>query len=151
MDSWCLNMFDHISNGDQMSQYSILSRFDEPVPIIASLSRSQLTGVNPSVIFCCCNPSTPLFGCMSYCHPPVSLNRFCHSPLNSLINEAELTLSQCFLFSAPLSFNSRDYLHENPRRSVVLEILNNHSTVKVTQITFLPHSDLELLSCNMIG
>ncbi|XP_072095041.1 metal transporter CNNM4-like isoform X1 [Mobula birostris] len=105
------------------------------------------TGVETSVVFCCCSQSTSSFDvlwfqrCSSativitcgylscYCLP-VSLNRSGHSPLTFLINKvfspADLPLTGfffLFLFFTPFSVNSRDcYVCENPRRSAVSEI-----------------------------
>ena len=92
-------------------------------------------------------------GYLHYCHLPVSFDQSGPSPLTSLINDcvfAHRTAAHWMFFVFAHSLQTLEtVVHENPRRSAVSEILqttlsgtNNHSTVKVTWITFLPHSDI---------
>ena len=117
-------------------------------------------------------------GYLRYCHLPVSFDQSGPSPLTSLINNAflpaELLLTGCFLFFTPFSANSRDCCAWKSQEissfwdtQTTLSGTNNHSTVKVTLITFLPISviwsekQLNLLTmsacfyafscCHMIG
>ena len=116
-------------------------------------------------------------GYLQYCPLPVSFDQSGPSPLISLINKAflpaELLLTGSFLFFTPFSENSRCCAWKSQEISsfwynqTTLSGANNNSTVKVTENTFLPHSDnwsekqLNLLtlsvcfyalsSCHMIG
>ena len=116
-------------------------------------------------MFCCSSLSTKRFrdaplhttvimcGHLCYCHLPVSLDQSGPSPLTSLVNKVflptELLFIGCFLFFAAFYANSRDYYVWKSQKissfwdtQTTLSGTNNHSTVKVTEITFLPHSDI---------
>ena len=82
----------------------------------------------------------------------VSFDQSGSSPLTSLINiaflPAELMLTGHFLFSATFSVNPNCCVWKSQDISSYWDIqttlsgTNNHSTVKVTKITFLSHSDI---------
>ena len=96
-----------------------------------------------SSVYPCCNVC--LFALLSLSCQPFSSDL----SLNKAFLPLELLLTGCFLFFSPFSANSRDccvWKSQEIRSfwniQTALSDTDNHSTVKVTEITFLPHSDI---------